>query len=425
MFQVQSHSFLSPPDSFTIPCDPANVECLTTLSYRSGDLSAYLTEIVHRVNQLLCSDWTIITLCDGGTGRIVVSSLDLNQENTGFSLHGTLAEAVVQSGKSLLINDDLPDWQYPQLPAPYRGYLGIPLRGTEQQVIGTICSFQCQPRQFEESVIKTIESFATRAAIAIENYRLYHQQSQFNEQLSQAIAIYSAELKQSQEKLIERERLAALGEFAAMIVHEIRNPLTTVEMGLRYAQKVLPADVDRQRLELAVSESQRLTRLLQEILCYAKPQVLHRTTINISQFLADMVCCGQQLPEAVGRSIHYVQEFSEVEVMADLDKLRQVFLNLLRNAFEAITPGDEVQCWLSRDVRPDWVSVRLQNSGDPIPPELLSQLMTPFCSTKPTGTGLGLAISNRIIVAHGGELEITSSVLGTTVSVHLPIMGCP
>lgn len=425
MFQGQSKSFLSPPALFPVPCNPTDVECLSTLSYRADDVGAYLTEIVRRVNELLCSDWTIITLCGGTTGQIVVSSIDLAEGDASFSLHGTLVEAVVQSGESLLINEDVPDWRHPQLPAPYRGYLGIPLRAIDRQVMGTICSFQCQPRQFEESVIETVELFATRAAIAIENYRLYHQQLQFNEQLSQAIAISTAELKQSQEKLIARERLAALGEFTAMIVHEIRNPLTTVEMGLRYAQKNLPPDVDRQRLDLAVSESQRLTRLLQEILCYAKPQILYRTTLNISQFLTDMVCRGQQLPEAVNRSIEYVRACAEVEVRADPDKLRQVFLNLLRNALEAISPGDTVRCWLSRDTRSDWISVRLHNGGDPIPPELLPQLTTPFCSTKPTGTGLGLAIAKRIIVAHGGELEITSSrPLGTTVSVHLPIAGC-
>ncbi|MDX2229523.1 MAG: ATP-binding protein [Leptolyngbyaceae cyanobacterium bins.349] len=423
MLPDQSRSFLSPTHPCPTPWNPADMECLTTLSYRSGDLSAYLTEIVRRVNQLLGSDWTIITLCDGGTGRIVVSSIDLDQKDASFSLHGSLAEVVVQSGRSLLLNDDLPDWRNFQFPDSYRGYLGIPLRATDQQVMGTICSFQRQPRQFEASVIKTIESFATRAAIAIENYRLYHQQLQFNEQLSQAIAISTAELKQSQEKLIERERLAALGEFTAMIVHEIRNPLTTIQMGLRFAQKVLTTDIDRQRLDLAVSESQRLTRLLQEILYYAKPQVLQRTNINISQFLADMMCCGQQLPEAAERSIHYVQAFSEIEVIADPDKLKQVFLNLLRNALEAIAPGDTVRCWLTRDTRPDWITIRLHNGGAPIPPELLPQLTTPFCSTKPMGTGLGLAISKRIIVAHGGELEITSSVSGTTVSVHLPIMG--
>jgi signal transduction histidine kinase len=356
-------------------------------------------------------------------GRIVVSNIDLDQKDTGFSLHGSLAEAVVQSGRSLLVNDNLPASQNFQLPDPYRGYLGIPLRATDQQVMGTICSFQYEPRQFEESVIKTIESFAARAAIAIENYQLYHQQLQSNEQLSQAIAISTAQLKQSQEKLIERERLAALGEFTAMIVHEIRNPLTTIQMGLEFAQKALPADVDRQRLELAVSESHRLTRLLQEILCYAKPQVLQRTTINISRFLEDIVCRVQLLPEASERSIHYISEFSEVEVMADPDKLGQVFLNLLRNALEAIAPGDTVRCWLNRDTRFDWISIQFHNGGDPIPPELLPQLMTPFCSTKPTGTGLGLAISKRIIVAHDGELEITSAATGTTVSVHLPIMN--
>lgn len=195
-------------------------------------------------------------------------------------------------------------------------------------------------------------------------------------------------------------------------------------MGLRYAKKKLSTNADQQRLELALSESRRLNHLLQEILHYAKPQVLKLSKVNISEFLDELVLQMQDLPEASERFIDYAGEFTEVEVMVDADKLRQVFLNLSRNAFEAIAPQETVSCTISSDNRANWISICIHNGGTPIPPELLPQLTTPFCSTKPSGTGLGLATSKQIVVAHGGELEIMSSSSGTTVSVHLPTLCC-
>jgi hypothetical protein len=228
------------------------LECLTALSYRSGDLGAYLTEIVLGVSRLIQSDWSIVTVCEGDSGEVVASSMDLEQADAGFSVHGTLAEEVVQSGRSLVIEDSRQALRQNKLSKEYRCYLGVPLRTTSGEVIGTICSFLREPRPFTESEVKIVELFAERAATAIENYRLYQQQKYFNEILAQEVAVCSINLKQSQEKLIDRERLAAIGEFTAMIVHEVRNPLTTIQMGLTHAQKVLHSDADQQRLALAL-----------------------------------------------------------------------------------------------------------------------------------------------------------------------------
>jgi nitrogen-specific signal transduction histidine kinase len=109
--------------------------------------------------------------------------------------------------------------------------------------------------------------------------------------------------------------------------------------------------------------------------------------------------------------------------MADANKLKQVFLNLFRNAFEAIAPHETVRCLIKDSIDSDRICISIHNGGHPIPPELLPQIATPFCTTKPSGSGLGLAISKRIIMAHNGELEITSSNAETTVSVYLPAIA--
>ncbi len=419
---IYGQSYLSPNSLNPLAFDHPHpvLECLTALSYRSGDLGLYLTEIVLGVSRLIQSDWTIITICAAETGKVVASNLDLGQDNAGFATHGTLADAVVRSGRSLIIADSRQAECHNQLPQEYLGYLGVPLRTTSGTVIGTICSFLREPRAFTDAEVKIVELFADRAATAIENYQLYQQQLQFNARLSQEVAACSIDLKRSQEQLIEQERLAAIGEFTAMIVHEVRNPLTTVTMGLQYAQKVLAA-ADQQRLGLALSEAQRLNQLLNEILCYAKPQALKLARLNVGEFLNDLLIQMQDLPEAADRPISYARGFPDIAVMADVDKLRQVFLNLFRNAFEAIAPHETVSCCLRDGGHADRICISIHNGGTPIPRDLLPQITTPFCTTKPSGTGLGLAIAKRIITAHQGELMITSAPTGTTVSIYLPI----
>jgi signal transduction histidine kinase len=111
-----------------------------------------------------------------------------------------------------------------------------------------------------------------------------------------------------------------------------------------------------------------------------------------------------------------------IEVWGDQDKLRQVFINLFRNACEAIAPGERVRCEVSRWADSETVNIRVHNYGTPIPEAILPKLTQPFCSTKPNGTGLGLAIVKRIVTDHGGELRIQSvATMGTTVDVQLPI----
>lgn len=420
----QFRSFPSSSDLLPFTDYQLELDCLTTLSYQSGELGAYLTEVALGVSRFMQSDWTIITLYKGESGQILASTLDLKQEELSFPAHQTLAEAVVQSGQWLAIEDNRQGSPHTNLIKEYLAYLGIPLRVRNRVVIGTVCSFFRAARPFVESEVNIVELFAERVATAIENFCLYQQQLRFNERLSQEVAACCTDLKHSQEKLVERERLAAVGEFTAMIVHEVRNPLTTIEMGLRYAQKVLNSDADQQRLALALDESHRLKQLLNEILSYASPQVLQCSKLNINQFIDRLLIQIQDLPEAAERNITYVNDSPEVVVMADANKLKQVFLNLFRNAFEAIAPQETVRCSISHSIHSNWICIGIHNGGTPIPPDLLPQLTTPFCSTKPAGTGLGLAISKRIITAHGGELEIISSSAGTTVTVYLPILTC-
>ena len=192
-------------------------------------------------------------------------------------------------------------------------------------------------------------------------------------------------------------------------------------MGLTSLQKSNLDHRNQMRLNLALEEGERLKNLLQEILLYAKPQILQAETIELNQFLADMSFSLREMPEASQRRLQIVSDHSQLTVKGDRDKLKQVIINLVKNAFEAIEVGETVTCHLSLDQNSNRCCASIINQGTPIPPEILPKLMEPFVSNKSGGTGLGLAIVNQIITNHDGSLLIESDQeKGTKISFSLP-----
>lgn len=397
------------------------LEALSSLSYRTGELSRYLEEIACRVSQLLKVDWSVVTLCQNGFETVLASSLDIGEAEHTYSLHGLLTNTVVQTKRSLIVENSEAFTDYGKAPPGYLAYLGVPLRTPQAEVIGTICSFHKQPRKFTDAEICITEMFAERAATAIDNYHLYQQQQQFNAILEVEVAKRAEELRAAQVKLLEQERLAAIGEFAATIVHEIRNPLTTVMMGLDYFKRVDLSKPSQERLSLAIGEANRLERLLRELLLYAKPHQLQLTEININEFIKDILNTICTMPEARRRRIKFSPTPAQVKIRADKDKLQQVFINIVRNACEAVAEADTVTWSVHNDSTFRQVHIQIHNGGDPIPVDILPRLTEPFYTTKSSGTGLGLAIVKRIVEVHGGDLTIQSTAQdGTTVTVQMP-----
>jgi signal transduction histidine kinase len=377
-------------------------DLLASLSYRTGKLDEYLQAVAEGICQLLGLDWSVVTLCRHESERILASSLDLGDAAADvYALHGTLAGTVVVSGCPLVVDDARATPEYGEPPEGYCAYLGVPLRTASGETIGTICSFQAHPRHFTPEDIRLAQIFAERAATAIDNYQLYQQQ---------------------QEMLGALERLAEIGQLAASIVHEVRNPLTTVLMGLQSFQSMDLPERARRRLALALDEAERLQRLLNEILLFAKPHTLQRQDVELNDWLQSLLEELRTLPVTSDRQLQFYPTSSPLWVRVDLDKLKQVLVNLVANACEAIGPGEMVSCRVGSIPSQQAIDLRIENRGEPIPPDLLPTLTQPFRTTKPNGNGLGLAIVKRIVEAHGGRLTIESSAAigGTCVQVRLP-----
>jgi len=223
-------------------------------------------------------------------------------------------------------------------------------------------------------------------------------------------------------RLAEQGRLAAIGEFAAGIAHELRTPLTTISMALGYLIESEQAPRAQRRLDLAQGEAERMQRLLEEILLYAKPLSLDPRPVELGGLLeAHLAATGERHP---GQPIRLERPTDALEVMADPDRLQQILTNLTDNACEAAPAGTTVT-WriteLAAQTGTSTVRLAVHNAGEPIPAALLPRLTEPFFSTKASGTGLGLAIVRRLVEQQGGQIAIHSTAeQGTRVEIDLP-----
>jgi signal transduction histidine kinase len=253
-------------------------------------------------------------------------------------------------------------------------------------------------------------------------------QLQRQDELGEVIAAFSQMYQQVSDAIAERKQaekalasLAEVGELSAMIVHEVRNPLATVLLGLQSFQKLDLSPAYQTRLKLSMEEADRLQRLLNEILLYTKCQRLQRLDFDLNQWLLDLQDSLHTLSTAQSRTLKFRLADSPLWICGDQDRLKQVLINLVSNACEAIAEQEQVTC--SLHPHQTWIQLEVSNGGNPIPPEKLAQITQPFFTTKPTGNGLGLAIVKRIVEAHDGRLEIESgeAIAGTRVRIYLPL----
>ncbi|PZV12837.1 MAG: histidine kinase [Pseudanabaena sp.] len=228
--------------------------------------------------------------------------------------------------------------------------------------------------------------------------------------------------QQEQQRTIKAmERLSEIGEFATTIIHEVRNPLTTVLMGLNYFYRMELPENARKRLTLALDEAERLKRLLNEILLYAKHEVIQPVPVDMNKLAMELIENISSTPVAIGKQIVFEASPESLIVLGDKDKFTQVLINILQNACEAVPEGEKISVSFSSLTSSRQICLQVQNRGTLIPAELLPNLTKPFMTTKPDGNGLGLAIVKKIVEAHGGTIEIESSAIaGTIVSILLP-----
>ncbi len=243
--------------------------------------------------------------------------------------------------------------------------------------------------------------------------RLRESESRYRELFQETRRAYD-ELKSTQEKLIRSERLAAVGELAAQIAHEIRNPLGAISnsVGVLRRDLDLRGD-DRRLLEVVHEEAERLESIVADFLKFARPRPIHRTPQNLAELLDDLLLLlAQKRPLGQGKrksEIRIEKHYDPELPIASLDaaQTREALWNLLVNAVEAMPGGGVLTVRVQRSREGD-VEVIVSDTGKGIRPEDRERIFEPFHTTKADGTGLGLAIVQRVVEAHAGEVEVTS-----------------
>jgi PAS domain S-box-containing protein len=228
------------------------------------------------------------------------------------------------------------------------------------------------------------------------------------------------ERQQLQEKLLQSERLAALGQMAAHISHEVKNPLMVIGGMARQVLKAAGGESPQggEKLRIIVEEIRRLEEFLAEVGSFAKLSEPRKRPIDLNSLIRDM--CLKLAPSLQENRITLAMNLDPnlPQVQFDPLLLRQVLLNMAKNSVEAMPGGGALTFASGRDN--DRVWVRITDSGEGIPPANLDKIFQPFYSTKPKGSGLGLAISQTIVKAHQGEIRVESEPhRGTAMTVFL------
>ncbi len=254
---------------------------------------------------------------------------------------------------------------------------------------------------------------ASQAALAIENARIHTSLEDANR-----------ELLRTEERLIQTEKLAALGEMAARVAHEIRNPLVSIGgFARRIQERLESAERVRKYSEIIASEVDRLEKILQEILAFSKESTARPVPADLNHLIRDAQDLFRDtlLARGIKVSAHLREGLPPLRL--DPHQMKQVFINLFGNAEQAMENGGRLDI-ASDGPGPDGrVVVRIGNTGPSIPPDVMANIFNPFFTTKPGGTGLGLAIVHRIVTHHGGSIHVENRPEGgVTFILALPVL---
>jgi signal transduction histidine kinase len=230
------------------------------------------------------------------------------------------------------------------------------------------------------------------------------------------------ELEHTQEQLVRSERLAAIGELASVVGHELRNPLGVITNAHYLLRNVLQRkdpdpDADR-HLATAEREVGAATLIVSDLLDYARAREPVTSAVDVADLISEVQSVLPAPPEV---TVVRADEPGLPSVRADRDQLRQVLLNVLSNAYEAVGPngGTVTIRTASTDAK---VSIAVADTGVGMDDETRAQMFEPFFTRKTRGTGLGLAVTRRIVDSHGGVIDIDSTPgRGTTFTVDFPV----
>lgn len=298
-----------------------------------------------------------------------------------------------------------------------RAFAAVPLAAHGKPVGLLIADNAITHRPIGDDDVMVLELLGIQAALAIDRARVTEALATQVSNLERV----TAELRAHEERLVRAERLSAVGEIAARVVHEIRNPLAAIG---GFARSLLESEEPpwgkREALEIIVDEVRRLETIVREVLDFSRPAPPRIGIVHVDRL-------AQEVLELLRWEVDDARVESRLETAASLpaaaadrDQLFQALVNVVRNAVHAMPQGGVV----SLRVRPAGhaVEIAVEDTGVGMNPDVKARVFEPFFTTKASGSGLGLTIASQIVREHGGEIQVDSGEgRGTTVTLRLPV----
>ena len=294
----------------------------------------------------------------------------------------------------------------------HKSVLFQPMFWNDEMIGGFSVAWTHEQHAFTDNELRLVEGIAFQAAVAVQNSRLY-----------EGVKDQMAELKRTQAQLVQSTKLAAIGELAANIAHEINNPLTTVLGFASFrAERLEPGDPMREELALIQEEASRARDIVRDLLHFSRQRDFMPAPTELNVVLEQTVSMVRR--QGALNGVDVVEQYSPTLPVIELDvsRIKQVVLNIINNAIFAMKNGGmlTIRTWADADT----VHVQFTDTGTGIAPEHIGRIFDPFFTTKPevSGTGLGLSVSLGIVQSHGGTIEVSSTVgEGSTFTIKLPV----
>lgn len=292
-------------------------------------------------------------------------------------------------------------------------YACVPLVGNNRRLGGLVVDNPLSGEPVAVEQVRFLELFASLATSAIENSMLLGRLEKAHH-----------ELLETQEQLIQGERLAVLGEMSASVAHELKNPLVSIGGFARRLTRLPDSGpLQQEYAEIIARETSRMEEMLDQILAFSKKQILCMDSCCMAAILDDAIEASGEALQGAGASLVREVAKSLPQIVADHQKLRQVLVNLIVNACQVTSPGGTIRLRAKTALLrgEEAVAVEVEDSGGGIAHEVLRNIFNPFFTTKQEGTGLGLSICQRIVEHHHGEIEVYNTETGARFTLKIPV----
>lgn len=278
-----------------------------------------------------------------------------------------------------------------------------------------------EPEQYLEILLYNVIGFLTGFLAERERIQKVHQQK-VTRRLEESYAKLREQadlILEIEEQLRRADRLSALGELSAGMAHEIRNPLGSIRGTAEILQDgINPGDKRYEFTRILIKEVDRLNRVVEDFLRFARPAPVERGRFDVNEALREVLALTRQPALTSGVRVELTASVLP-SLPGDREQLKQAFLNLILNALQAMPDGGTLT--IATELVDGQLRIRFTDTGQGIPQENLERIFNPFFTTRQEGTGLGLAITHRIIQGHGGRIEAQSRLgEGTTFTVIIP-----